>query len=79
MNVDGSPSILRIETTGEDQKISIPPFVDVLKEVSDAKVYDTIYMADLDYKMPDADKGQIQQKLAVRKKQLEEKQSRNPE
>jgi hypothetical protein len=39
-----------------------------LKEVSDAKVYDTIYMADLDYKMPDADKGQIQQKLAERKK-----------
>lgn len=42
MNVDGSPSILRIETTGEAQKISIPPFVEVLKEVSDAKLYDTI-------------------------------------
>lgn len=69
MNVDGSPSILRIETTGEDQKISIPPFVEVLKEVSDAKVYDTVCMSDLAYKMPEADKGQIQQKLAERKKQ----------
>ena len=42
MNVDGSPSILRIETTGGARKISIPPFVEVLKEVSDAKLYDTI-------------------------------------
>ena len=57
MNVDGSPSILRIETTGEAQKISIPPFVEVLKEVSDAKVYDTVYMSDLAYKMPETDKA----------------------
>lgn len=57
MNVDGSPSILRIETTGEAQKISIPPFVEVLKEVSDASVYDTVCMSDLAYKMPEADKA----------------------
>ena len=72
MNVDGSPSILRIETTGEAQKISIPPFVEVLKEVSDAKLYDTIQMADLTYKMAESDKAQIQQKLAERKKKEDE-------
>ena len=33
-NVDGSPSLLRIETTDERKKITIPPFLRVLREVT---------------------------------------------
>jgi len=46
-NVDGSPSILRIESTGEAQKISIPPFVKVLREVTNEDEYMTKTMASL--------------------------------
>lgn len=40
-NVDGSPSILRIETTGDAQEIQIPPFLKVLREVTDDTFYET--------------------------------------
>lgn len=39
MNVDGVPSLLRIETTKEEKEIKIPPFVKVLKEVTDDNQY----------------------------------------
>jgi CYTH domain-containing protein len=51
-NIDGSPSILRIETTGEAQRIHIPPFVKVLREVTDDPNYSTSVMASLNYRMP---------------------------
>jgi hypothetical protein len=35
VNADGSPSLLRIETTKEESQIKIPPFVKSLKEVTD--------------------------------------------
>ena len=34
-NVDGAPSILRVESAGENNRLKIPPFVKVLKEVTD--------------------------------------------
>jgi len=63
-NVDGSPSILRIESTGEAQKISIPPFVKVLREVTNEDFYHTKHMASLTYKMPESDKLDIQHRIA---------------
>lgn len=58
-NIDGCPSILRIETTGYDSlnnSIMIPPFLKVLKEVTDDLNYETKKMSELGYKMPTEDK-----------------------
>jgi hypothetical protein len=40
-NVDGCPSILRIETTVEGQQIAIPDFIQVLRDVTNDNFYDT--------------------------------------
>ena len=58
-NVDGSPSLLRIETTLQEKEIKIPPFVKVLKEVTSDIKYSSRAMAVMDYKMPAADKKEM--------------------
>jgi CYTH domain-containing protein len=58
-NVDGNPSILRVESTGEAQKIMLPPFVKVLREVTNEEFYHTKFMASTNYKMPESDKLDI--------------------
>lgn len=58
-NVDGSPSLLRIETTKEEKEIKIPPFVKLLKEVTEDNSYASRTMAKHNYKMPDSDKTKI--------------------
>jgi len=63
-NVDGNPSILRIESTGEAQKIQIPPILQVLREVTNEEFYETRFMADLNYEMPTSDKMQIKHMIA---------------
>jgi hypothetical protein len=62
-NVEGQPSILRVETSGDNDKLKIPPFVRVLREVTGEDQYESVNMADLDYKMPAADKIVIKEKL----------------
>ena len=62
-NVDGQPSILRIETTTEGQKFTIPPFLQVLREVTDDPYYETCNMADINYKMPMKDKVAIDERM----------------
>jgi CYTH domain-containing protein len=52
MNVDGQPSLLRIETTKEHAQIEIPAFLDVIKEVTHDKSYVGSKMAENDYKLP---------------------------
>ncbi len=44
-NVDGSPDLLRIETTKEGKEIKIPPFVRVLKDVTEDNKYASSTMA----------------------------------
>ena len=63
INIDGNPNILRIETTGDQEEIKIPPFVQVLKEVTHDRNYETNQMAYINYKMPEQDKQAIQKKL----------------
>ncbi len=58
-NVDGSPSLLRIETTKQEKEIKIPPFVKVLKEVTEDTTYSSRSMAKSTWKMPEADKKEI--------------------
>lgn len=59
VNVDGAPSLLRIETTKEGKEIKIPPFVKVLKDVTEENVYASSSMARVGYKMPEGDKRAI--------------------
>lgn len=64
LNVKGFPfSIMRIETTKEAQSISIPPFVKVLREVTEEEQYETRQISDLKYIMPEKDKKDIEEKL----------------
>lgn len=58
-NIDGSPSLLRIETTKSEKEIKIPPFVKVLKEVTEDNMYASSTMAQQNYKMPESDKKTI--------------------
>ena len=58
-NIDGCPSILRIETTVYDSlntSILMPPFLKVLREVTDDRSYETKKMSESGYKMPMEDK-----------------------
>ena len=48
-NVDGQPSFLRVETTKENKAVKIPPFVNILREVTNESAYETVNMARLDY------------------------------
>lgn len=59
LNVDGSPSLLRIETTKAGTEIKIPPFLKVLRDVTEDHEYASSVMAKHDYKMPEADKKAI--------------------
>ena len=58
-NVDGQPSLLRIETTKEGKELKIPPFVRVLRDVTEESAYASSSMAKHGYKMNDSDKKEI--------------------
>lgn len=64
INLKGFPfSIMRIETTREAQQIQIPPFVKVLREVTEEVVYETRMIADKQYVMPEKDRKSIEEKI----------------
>lgn len=63
LNADGCPSILRIETSMEESQIKIPPFVKILREVTEDNNYASRFVAKTTYKMPDNDKSAM--KLAL--------------
>lgn len=66
LNVKGFQfSIMRIETTREAQQIKIPPFVKVLREVTDEDCYETREISDLKYAMPEKDKKEIEDQLKI--------------
>lgn len=60
VSVEGYPCILRIETEnhpeGGNSKIEFPPFINIVREVTDEVKYDTFYMADIKYVMDEKDK-----------------------
>ncbi|CDW87597.1 UNKNOWN [Stylonychia lemnae] len=64
LNLKGfSFSIMRIETTREAQQIKIPPFVKVMREVTEEQIYETRMIADKQYMMPEKDKKEIEEKI----------------
>ena len=54
-DIEGRPTILRIETHEKSDEVEIPPFVKVLREVTDDKEYATYEMAQKKYEMPNED------------------------
>ena len=66
LNVKSFPfSIMRIETTREAQQIKIPPFVKVLREVTEEDIYETRKISEQKYQMPEKDKKEIEEKLKI--------------
>ena len=63
LNIEHNPSILRIETTNETKKNKLPPFLNILREVTSEDEYETQTMAQIDYSMPEADVEVIKEKL----------------
>lgn len=63
LNVDGCPTLLRIETTAEQKDLRIPEFLNVIKDVTDDENYSFFNMTNLNYKMPEADKKSIKDKI----------------
>ena len=54
-NVDGSPSLLRIETELKSEQVEKPDFLEYFRDVTDEEEYSTFNMADTTYKMPSKD------------------------
>ena len=54
-NVNGSPSLLRIQTELESEKVVKPDFLEYFRDVTDEDEYSTYNMADKVYIMPKKD------------------------
>lgn len=54
---------MRIETTKEHKELSIPSFVDVIREVTHDKDYVSSKMAEGVYKLPESDKKAIKERV----------------
>ena len=52
MNIEHNISILRVETTMQSASKKLPPFLQVLREVTGEKDYETWFMANENYKVP---------------------------
>lgn len=63
MNLENNPSILRVESTKERDKTKLPPFIKIIREVTNEDTYETWFMAKENYEMPEADVIAIQESL----------------
>ena len=63
-NVDGQPSLLRIETEVKSELIAKPEFLKYCREVTDEENYSTFNMSDKEYKLPKKDFDSLQKLLS---------------
>lgn len=63
LNLEHNPSILRVESTTERSKAKLPPFIKILREVTNDNLYETWCMAANSYQMPENDVLAIQESL----------------
>lgn len=63
INMQHNPSILRVESTTKNKISKLPPFLKILREVTDDNSYETWCMAMDNYSMPEADVIAIQESL----------------
>lgn len=61
LNIDDQPSLLRIETSKEHKELSIPSFLEIVREVTMDENYVGITMSNTDWKMPMSDKKAIKE------------------
>ena len=61
LNIDDQPSLLRIETSKEHKELSIPSFLEIVREVTMDKEFVGISMSESDWKMPMSDKKSIKE------------------
>jgi len=54
--VEGCPSLLRIETEKSDSEIIYPPYLEILREVTDEKEYFSYNVCNVNYKLPEKDR-----------------------
>ena len=77
LNIKPYPSIIRVEMTKTAAQPKLPKFVQVLREVTGEKEYETWFMANSDYMMPEPDRNAIERGIrenkrdAVRKAEAE--------
>ena len=69
LNIENNPSILRVESTTTGNKTKLPPFLKIIKEVTNDDMYETWFMARSGYQMPEEDVLAIQESLLEEKQQ----------
>jgi CYTH domain-containing protein len=58
-NIEGKPSLLRVETEIKSDLITKPEFLKYFREVTDEEEYSTYNMADIKYKIPEKDRAAL--------------------
>jgi hypothetical protein len=58
-NIEPFPSILRVDSTTQSSKKKLPPFLTILREVTGESHYETWFMANKNYTMPEEDQANI--------------------
>lgn len=71
-NIKPYPSILRLETTKENQKAKLPPYLPIVREVTGEQEFETWYMSDNAYFMPEKDAEAINEMIILRRRGSEE-------
>uniref|UniRef100_A0A7S3KBM5 Uncharacterized protein n=1 Tax=Euplotes crassus TaxID=5936 RepID=A0A7S3KBM5_EUPCR len=54
-NIEGRPSLLKIETENDVENVERPSFIKFIREVTDEEAYSTYNMANKDYELPKDD------------------------
>jgi len=55
VNVEPKLSILRVDATELQSKTNLPPFLEIVREVTNEKEFETWFIANKNYRMPQAD------------------------
>ena len=55
LNIEHNPSILRVDCKDESSKLKLPPFLKIVREVTNDDTYETWFMARQGYEMPEED------------------------
>jgi len=65
-NIEPYPSILRVDSTTLSSKKKLPPFLSILREVTNESNYETWFMANKQYVMPEEDHQKIKAELELK-------------
>ncbi len=72
LNIEHNPSILRVDCKDESSNVKLPPFLKIVREVTNDDTYETWFMARQGYEMPETDIDAIQEnRMQERQEELE--------